>query len=209
LFVLDTTVLLAGTTVYEDHLADDGSELPPSIVEKPRPWIVPANEQERNMVAWLERSLRDSRARWKIVAGHHPLWSSAGSKFEEARVMRRLLLPVLCRYADLYVAGHEHTLELHSDSCAAEVPGTSPLPQIISGAAGKQRPLNSWFVAHQLRKSPQLKTHFAKGLIWGFAHLTLESDDATIRLIQVPNEGNPQSEVLYTETFRRRSASSQ
>ena len=209
IFVLDTTVLLAGTTVYEDHLAGDGSELPPSKIEEPRPWTVPATEQERNMVAWLERALRDSRARWKIVAGHHPLWSSAGSKYEEARAMRRLLLPVLCRYADLYVAGHEHTLELHSDSCAAELPGASPLPQIISGAAGKQRPLNSWFVAHQQRKSPQLTTHFAKGLIWGYAHLTIEGDAATIRLIRVPNEGEPQSEVLHTQTFRRRSAPAQ
>ena len=207
-FILDTTVLLAGTTVYEDHLADDGSELPPSIVEKPRAWTVPATEQETNMVAWLERSLRESRARWKIVAGHHPLWSSAGGKYEEARAMRRLILPVLCRYADMYVAGHEHTLELQSDSCAAEWPGSSPLPQVISGAAGKQRPLNSWFVAHQQRKSPQLTTHFAKGLIWGYAHLTLEGDTATIRLIRIPNEGAVHGEVLHTQTLHRRSARS-
>ena len=206
LFILDTTVLLAGTTVYEDHLADDGSELPPSIIEKPRVWTVPATDEERNMVSWLERSLRESRARWKIVAGHHPLWSSAGGKYEEARAMRRLLLPVLCRYADFYLAGHEHTLELHSDSCAAEFPGASPLPQIISGAAAKQRPLNSWFVAHQKRKSPQLTTHFAKGLIWGYAHLTLDAETATIRMIRVPNEGAPQGEVLHRQTFRRRSA---
>ena len=35
LFVIDTHVLLAGETVYEDALADDASELPPTEREDP------------------------------------------------------------------------------------------------------------------------------------------------------------------------------
>jgi tartrate-resistant acid phosphatase type 5 len=209
LFMIDTEVLLGGTTVYEDHLADDGSELPPSKIEKPRPWTVPANDAERGMVQWLESALRSSHARWKIVAGHHPLWSSAGSKYEEARAMRRLLLPTLCKYADMYLAGHEHTLELHTDSCAAVFPDSNapPLPQIISGAAAKQRPLNSWFVDHQHRQSPELQTHYARGLLWGFAHLTIDGDDVIVRLITTPNDQSGKTVVEHTQTFRRRSAS--
>jgi hypothetical protein len=209
IFVLDTEVLLAGTTVYEDIMADDGSELPPTTVEHPKEWTRPANEAERNMAAWLEQALQNSTARWKIVMGHHPLWSSAGGKFEQAKVMRRLILPALCRYADMYVAGHEHTLEVHTDSCAQAVPGTTlpPLPQVVSGAAGKQRPLNSWFVAHQERKSPELATQYAKGLVWGYMYLSLEREQAVLQVISTPNDGSGTNVPEFRQVFARRSSS--
>ncbi|WP_146909293.1 metallophosphoesterase [Arenimonas daejeonensis] len=207
LFVIDTEVMLAGTTVYEAELADDGSELPPHEIDEPKPWAKPQNEAERGMAAWLERSLRDSDARWKIVVGHHPLWSSSGSKFEQARVLRRIILPSLCRYADMYVAGHEHTVELHSDSCAAAVPGEAlpPLPQIVSGAAAKHRPLNTWFMAHQARANPELTTHYAEGLIWGYVHLRLDGDQAVAKAITTPNDGSGGNVVAHTQVYARRS----
>jgi tartrate-resistant acid phosphatase type 5 len=208
IFALDTEVLLAGTIVYEDALADDGSELPPDTLDVPEPWTKPANEDERRMVEWLERSLRESRARWKIVIGHHPLWSSAGSKFEEAKAMRRLLLPTLCRYADAYLAGHEHTLEIHTDSCANALPGTNvpPLLQLVSGAAAKHRPLNTWFQAHQAKKSPELTTFFAKGIVWGFMHLTFQRDRVVVNVVTTPNDGSGSTAVEFTQSFARRSA---
>ena len=209
IFALDTEVLLAGTTVYEDALADDGSELPPSKIDVPEPWTKPANEDERTMVEWLERSLRESTARWKVVIGHHPLWSSAGSKFEEAKAMRRLLLPALCRYADVYLAGHEHTLEVHTDSCANALPGigVKPLPQLVSGAAAKHRPLNTWFQAHQTKKSPELTTLYAKGIVWGFMHLTFDEDRLLVDVITTPNDGSGTTSVVYRQTFARRTTS--
>ncbi|HEV7765653.1 MAG TPA: metallophosphoesterase [Thermoanaerobaculia bacterium] len=206
IFALDTEVLLAGTTVYDDALADDGSELPPTKLDVPEPWTKPANEDERRMVEWLERSLRESRARWKIVIGHHPLWSSAGSKFEEAKAMRRLLLPTLCRYADAYLAGHEHTLEVHTDSCAVALPGTNarPLLQLVSGAASKHRPLNTWFQAHQTKKSPELTTLYAKGIVWGFMHLTFHQDSVDVNIITTPNDGSGTTAIEYTKSFAHR-----
>jgi len=206
LFVLDTEVLLSGQTVYEAELADDGRELPDRIRDERPEWTRPQTERERNMVAWLEQSLRDSTARWKIVMAHHPLWSSAGSKFQEARVLRRLILPTLCKYADMYLAGHEHTLELHQDSCAKAVPGASlpPLPQIVSGAAAKQRPVNRWFMAHQARDNPELSTAYAKGLIWGYVHLTLDADEATARVFTTPNDGSGANALAATDHYRRR-----
>ena len=209
LFVLDTEVLLAGQTVYEAELADDGTELPGREIDERPEWAKPQTELERNMVAWLEKSLRESDARWKIVMAHHPFWSSAGSKFQEARVLRRLLLPTLCRYADMYLAGHEHTLELHSDSCAKALPGESvpPLPEIVSGAAAKQRPLNSWFMAHQARENPELSTFFTKGMTWGYAHLSLEGDRAVVKMFSTPDDGSGRSVLEATHIFARRSGS--
>jgi len=206
-FVLDTHVLLSGVTVLEDELADDGSELHTEEVDPPSPWSLPQTDVERDMAAWLERRLAASPARWKVVIGHHPLWSSAGSKFQQARALRALILPALCRHADLYLAGHEHTLELHTDDCR-EVPdarGRKPLGHVVSGAAGKQRPLNTAFARHQLAANPQLSGIWARGLIWGFAHVTLEPDSATIRLVTTPDDGSGVPEVAFEHRFDRRS----
>lgn len=210
IFVLDTHVLLSGTTVYKDILADDGSEVETTETETPDPWAVPQTEAERNMVRWLEESLRTSDARWKIVVGHHPLWSSAGSKFQEARALRALILEPLCRYADIYLAGHEHTLEAHTDSCQRAGLGVQvpPLPQVVSGAAAKQRPLNTWFMAHQARKSPELATLYAEGMVWGFAHLSLGPDAMQVRIVSTPDDGGGSAHVEKTLVFPRRSGAS-
>jgi tartrate-resistant acid phosphatase type 5 len=208
LFVIDTTVLLAGETVYEDSLDDDGRERPPTELEQPEPWTRPSNDLERGMVAWLDDSLARSQARWKIVVGHHPLWSSAGSKYEQARVLRRLLLPTLCRRADLYVAGHEHTLELQHDDCRAALPDTvvPPLPVIVSGAAAKQRALNSAFMRDQARRYPQMRTEWARGLVWGFAHLDVSGDTARLAFFETPDDGSGAPVQAYTSTLARRTA---
>jgi hypothetical protein len=204
IFAIDTEVLLAGTTVYKAALTDDAREAPPTKLEKLEPWAAPQTDAERNMVEWLEAALASSKARWKIVIGHHPLWSTAGSKFEQAKVLRRLILPTLCRHADLYLAGHEHTLEVHTDDCST-VTGEKrpPLPQVVSGSAAKMRPTNTAFQRHQLEGNPQLHTLFARGLAWGFAHLTFEAERVSVRMVQVPHDGSA-ANVAYEQSFARR-----
>jgi 3',5'-cyclic AMP phosphodiesterase CpdA len=204
-FAIDTEVLLASTTVYKASLADDASEVRSQRREKPLKWAVPQSDAERSMVKWLEDALRGSKARWKIVIGHHPLWSTAGSKFEQAHALRRLILPTLCRHADLYLAGHEHTLEVHTDDCSqTDAGGGDPLPQVVSGSAAKMRPTNSAFIRNQLATYPQLRTLYAKGLTWGFAHLSIEGDTVTIRMIEVPTDGSGRSRVTFEQSFARR-----
>lgn len=206
IFALDTEVLLAGTTVYEAVLTDDAREAPSSELEELEPGAKPRNDAERNMVQWLEQALANSNAHWKIVIGHHPLWSSAGSKFEQAKALRRLILPTLCRYADVYLAGHEHTLEVHTDDCSSAIPGNAqaPLPQVVSGAAAKMRPINSRFMRNQQEAHPQLHTLWARGLTWGFSHLTFNGDRVTVRMIEVPEDGST-ARVAYEQAFDHRS----
>jgi tartrate-resistant acid phosphatase type 5 len=208
IFAIDTEVLLAGTTVHEDVLAEDASEVETEELEHLEPWAAPQNDGERNMVRWLTASLANSKARWKIVIAHHPLWSTAGSKFQQAKSLRRLILPALCRYADLYLAGHEHTLEVHTDNCSEALPGSdvAPLPQVVSGSASKMRPTNSAFMRQQLQKYPELRTLFARGLTWGFAHVTFEGDQVTVRMIETPRDGTGTTQVIYEHSFPRRSA---
>jgi hypothetical protein len=207
IFVLDTHVMLSDHSILDDALTDDGRELDSGEIDTPEPWALPRDADEWGMADWLEKSLAESPARWKIVMGHHPIWSSAGSKFHQARMMRRLILPALCRHADLYLAGHEHTLELYTDGCkdVPEAKGRPPLPQAVSGAAAKQRPLNTNFERHQLAAHPELTSLYTQGLVWGFAHVTLEADRATIRLVSTPDDGSGEPVLAFEHGFPRRS----
>jgi len=191
LFVIDTEMLLASTTVYKDKLADDGSgrEASDGEVDDFPAHAAPQTDGERRMVAWLEDALRTSEAKWKIVLGHHALWSGGGSKFEKARALRKLLLPSLCRHADAYFAGDDHMLEAYTDSCG-QVAGSppQPLPLLVSGAAAKWRPNHPAFMAEQEKKYPQLTTLYSRGAVWGFMHVAIDGDTMTVDIISAATD---------------------
>jgi len=209
LFIIDTSMILANSDVREDTLNDDGSEGSLGNIEEPDYAVHPMTEAEKQQPQWLENALKNSTAKWKLVVAHHPLWSSSGSKFEQARVLREKLMPSLCKYADAYLVGHEHTLEVHTDSCEATLgqPTEKPLVQILSGAGAKQRPLHTSFMAHQEKKYPEHKTLFAEGMLWGYAHMQIEDDSAKVVLISIPDDGSPESTVIFEYDFERRSGS--
>jgi hypothetical protein len=210
LFVIDTEMLLSRVQVPETAVAADGSGALLEELEAPKPWTRQQAAAGADGVASLEAALASSTARWKIVMGHHPLWSTAGSKFAQAEALRRLILPVLCRHADLYLAGHEHTLELHRDDCSVATPdeGVAPLLQVVSGAGAKQRPHHPAFSAWQQANNPQLETLYAKGMVWGFAHVELLDDQLRVRVVSTPNDGSGQPVEEFTLLQPRRSGAS-
>jgi hypothetical protein len=73
-------------------------------------------------LAWIEKTLaeaaHDPTIKWKIVYGHHPVFTS-GVHLNERRIdeLRRELLPVMqAAHVDAYICGHDHDLEhLKSD----------------------------------------------------------------------------------------------
>lgn len=78
-------------------------------------------------LAWLDQELEESTARWKIALGHHPLYSH--SKRGHNQKLIKLLEPRFTKpRVDLYVAGHDHTLEM-----LRPVNGVN---YVVSGAAG-------------------------------------------------------------------------
>lgn len=208
LFVIDTELLLAQVAVPETEVDWDGSEIVLPEYDDLSPGVAQQSDAERGMAAWLEQALAGSKARWKIVVGHHPLWSTAGSKFAQARALRALILPTLCRHADLYLAGHEHTLEAHLDDCSRALPGAhaKPLLQVVSGAAAKQRPSNALFAAKQQINNPELRSLFSRGMVWGFAHVTLDGEHATVKLISTPNDSGGRMVEEFEIILARRSA---
>ena len=206
LFVVDTEMLLSRVTVHETAIAADGRGVLLDELEEPKPWTRAQAARGPDPVAWLDEALATSKAPWKIVVGHHPLWSTAGGKFAQAEALRRLILPSLCRHADLYVAGHEHTLELHRDDCSTAAPGEGlpPLLQIVSGAGAKQRPSHPAFAAWQQARNPQLETLYARGMVWGFVHVELHGDRIDVRVVSTPNDGSGKPVEEFTLQQPRR-----
>ncbi len=58
---------------------------------------------------WLDAELGRSKARWKVVFGHHPI--VADGPYGDDAALAKNLLPILRGRANLYICGHEHDLE--------------------------------------------------------------------------------------------------
>jgi tartrate-resistant acid phosphatase type 5 len=63
-----------------------------------------------DQLAWLDRELAASTARWKIVIGHHPVFS--GGSHQNTPALVAWLKPILERHkVQVYLNGHCHNLE--------------------------------------------------------------------------------------------------
>jgi len=214
-FVIDTEMLLSTVTVYEPHLNDDGTEARDiSDIDDIGKHVGTLTEAEKAQMNWLREALAASTSEWKVVMGHHPLWSSGSTKFEQAHALRKILLPVICGNADAYFAGHEHTLEVHTDSCsvdAAEGQQSDPLLHVVSGTFSKSRPLHPGFMVYQAATYSQLDSPYVRGKIpegeenqfkqaWGFAHVSLLGDKATVRIITQIEDNDVPADIKPTVT---------
>jgi tartrate-resistant acid phosphatase type 5 len=72
-------------------------------------FAIDTNLVSRAQIDWLDRELARSTARWKVVYGHHPIFSY-GAHGDEPLV-RDNLLPVLRGRAQIYLCGHDHDLQ--------------------------------------------------------------------------------------------------
>ena len=67
------------------------------------------NEVSEAQLIWLKAELDKSRSHWKLVYGHHPIYS-AGQHGDNPVLIARLL-PILKGRADVYLAGHDHDMQ--------------------------------------------------------------------------------------------------
>jgi len=59
---------------------------------------------------WLKTCLAESKAQWKVVCGHYPIFSDGGHG--NNRELQHSLLPIFQEYnVDLYLCGHDHNLQ--------------------------------------------------------------------------------------------------
>jgi hypothetical protein len=69
------------------------------------------NQISPEQTKWLEESLAASKARWKVVFGHHPLYCSA-RKHGSSPELCTVLEPLFVKYkVDSVFSGHDHVYE--------------------------------------------------------------------------------------------------
>lgn len=85
---------------------------------------------------WLEETLRNSTEDWKIVMGHHPVYSAGTNRGDQAELIQHIK-PLLEQYnVQLYLAGHSHNaqyLRASSGTVAYMVAGAGALADDIIG----------------------------------------------------------------------------
>ena len=93
IFFIDTTPLIERYR-GKDKYADAGKQ---SIEEQ---------------IKWLDKALAASKAKWKLVAGHHPLYAYTDKSESERTDMRKHVEALLNKYhVDMYLCGHIHNFQ--------------------------------------------------------------------------------------------------
>jgi tartrate-resistant acid phosphatase type 5 len=64
----------------------------------------------KDQLKWIESSLKNCDADWKIVIGHHPVIS--GGKHKGAKELQKHLKPLFEKYGvNMYICGHDHDIQ--------------------------------------------------------------------------------------------------
>jgi tartrate-resistant acid phosphatase type 5 len=123
-----TETLADGTTVEFFYL--DTSRYILEYLRRPKVRV--QGQDKRAQLDWLERALASSKAAWKIVVGHHQLYTVTGQQHDFPEMIGPFK-PLLDRYGvHAYINGHEHNLEhivvdgVHYITCGAGS-ATSPV----------------------------------------------------------------------------------
>lgn len=96
-FFVDTTPFQDKYFTEEDHKYD---------------WrgVLPREDYLSNVLKEVDMALKESSAKWKIVIGHHTIFS-AGSHGNTQELVDQLLPILEAREVDLYINGHDHCLQ--------------------------------------------------------------------------------------------------
>ena len=88
-------------------------------------------DRERQ-TAWLDSTLANSPATWKLVFGHHPIYVGSTSYIDNATLIERIVPILEARGAQAYFCGHDHNLQHHR-------PADAHVDYFISGAGSMTR----------------------------------------------------------------------
>ena len=105
--------------------------------------MLDSTDFDNGQLIWVENLLRSSRARWKVAAMHHPLYSS-GKKHGSDLRLRKLLEPVFTRYGvQVVFAGHDHVYERTKPQEGIQYFVTGAGGQMRRGDIDKKSPLRA------------------------------------------------------------------
>ena len=111
---------------------------------------------------WLTEALDKSQATWKVVYGHHPIYSAGDHEDNEEKIAQ--LLPLLKDRADIYLAGHDHDMQ--------HLKPEGRLHFFVAGTGGKLRPI-----------TPGPRSLFARSAR-GFAVLDADAATLTVKFVE-------------------------
>jgi hypothetical protein len=124
---------------------------------------------------WVESGLRNSTANWKLVVGHHPLYT-CGVRKNQPQYMRKFEGLFNETHVDAYFCGHEHDLQVHKPE--------GNVTYFVSGGGGSKRPI----------QSPFEFTHFAQSTL-GFMVVEIANGRMTV------TSYNENGQVLHVESI--------
>jgi tartrate-resistant acid phosphatase type 5 len=125
---------------------------------------------------WLDGAIASSQARWKIVYGHHPIYS--GGAYEDRPDLITRLLPLLRNRVDAIFAGHDHNLQVIKPEAGVHF--------FIAGGGGAG--------LYDLR--PYERSIFASRSN-GFAVIDADRDQLTVSLVDTSGK------AVYEETIQK------
>ena len=125
--------------------------------------------------SWLASTLGGLHSHWRIVVGHHTIYSSGmhGRRNDATQQRMRALLPLLREeHVDLYVCGHDHDMELIGDLRH----GDDPL-FLVSGAGSGLDTLRARRAADE---PPTIYPSFPTKSYFGFAVLEISEEQLAV-----------------------------
>lgn len=137
-------------------------------------FVLDTNDFSSAQRKWLASALTRSSALWKIVAGHHPVYSYG--EHGDTKKLIKDLLPLIAPSVDFYLSGHDHDLQVLEEN---------ELTFVVSGAAAETRATGEG-----------KRTIYSKSAL-GFSHLSIEEGEAYLRI--VGRNGENLFETRYTK----------
>lgn len=137
-------------------------------------FAIDTNRFDAQQAKWLDYYLNQSRAQWRIVYGHHPIFSYGNHGHSKQLI--KALWPIIKDRAEFYFSGHDHdkqVLQLNSNYF------------VVSGASAQTEETHSGRL-----------TLYADDKL-GFAHLHIDGRNAVLRML------NKKGETDYSRAIRR------
>lgn len=127
---------------------------------------------------WLEGILAQSDARWKIVVGHHPMYTT-GKRVDDQPYVRESLESILEKYnVDAYLAGHEHDIQ-------HQKPENKKVHHFVSGAGS------------EVRKTGRKKYTIFADAVQGFLAMSVTKEAILIQAIDY------QGKIIHKYTIKK------
>lgn len=139
-------------------------------------FVLDTNKFNKSQRTWLEDSLKSSHQKWRIVIGHHPIYSYGGHG--DTDELKKELLPIIDGKVDFYLCGHDHNKQVIKKP-------TSSVTFIVSGAAAQ---------TDSFKKDNEAIYTSSK---LGFAHFFVDGNFATLKILD--EKGDPE----YTTVFEK------